>query len=176
MSFTIWFTGLSGSGKTTLSKRLYKEIENRGLEVELLDGDAIRTQFSPELGFSKADREANVMRLGFFSKLLNKHGVITVVAAIAPYEASRRYNRETICNYLECFCDCDIDTLIKRDPRGLYKRALAGEIKGFTGIADVYERPQEPELRLNTNTESPDTSYWKLIAYLESRGLIPNGR
>lgn len=126
MSHTIWFSGLSGSGKTTLSRNIFISLKSAGLKVELIDGDIVRSNFSQELSFTKRDRDINVKRIGFLSHLLNKNGVISVVAAIAPYAETRAMNRQLIRNYVEVFCDCPFDVVASRDPKGLYKRAFAG--------------------------------------------------
>ncbi len=172
--FTIWFTGISGSGKSTLSKRVYLEIKCRGLKAELLDGDIIRTNFSQELGFTKRDRDINVKRIGFLSWLLNKHGIISVVAAIAPYEETRNLNRLLIPNYIEVFCNCPVEIAEKRDPKGLYARARRGEIPNFTGISDPYEPPKSPEIVVYTAKETIEESFNRIIEYLVNQKLIPN--
>ncbi len=171
--FTLWFTGLSGSGKSTNSYRIYIELKRRGLKTELLDGDIIRTNFSQGLGFSKTDRDINIRRIGFVSYLLNKNGIISLVAAISPYEATRQLNRKLISDYIEVFCDCPLEVLAQRDPKGLYRKAMAGEIANFTGVSDPYEAPQAPEIQLDTSTISEDQSFNKVISYLENRGFIP---
>jgi adenylylsulfate kinase len=171
--FTLWFTGLSGSGKSTNSYRVYIELKRRGLKAELLDGDIIRTNFSQGLGFSKTDRDINIRRIGFVSYLLNKNDIISVVAAISPYEKTRALNRKLISRYIEVFCDCPLDVLEKRDPKGLYRRAIAGEIPNFTGISDPYEAPQDPALRLDTSTTSVDDCFENIISFLEQQSYIP---
>ncbi|OAG28024.1 adenylyl-sulfate kinase [Thermodesulfatator autotrophicus] len=172
-AFTIWFTGLSGSGKSTLSRRTYLEIKRRGLKAELLDGDIIRTNFSQELGFTKRERDINVKRIGFLSWLLNKHGIISVVAAIAPYEETRQLNRKLIPNYIEVFCNCPLEVVEKRDVKGLYAKARRGEIPNFTGISDPYEPPKNPEIEVFTDKETVEESMQKIISYLEEKGFIP---
>ncbi len=172
-AFTLWFTGLSGSGKSTLSWMVYMEIKRRGLKAELLDGDIIRKNFSKGLGFSRQDREINVRRIGFISYLLTKNGIISVVAAIAPYAEIRTANRQLIGNYVEVYCSCPIEVIEKRDPKGLYKKARAGLIKNFTGISDPYEEPKDPEIIVRTDIETPDESYKKIINYLDSHGYLP---
>lgn len=174
MSFTIWFTGISGAGKSTLSKAVYTDIRKRGLAAELLDGDLIRANFSQELTYSKRDRDINVRRIGFVSHLLNRNGVISVVAAIAPYAEARASNRALLGNYIEVFCDCSVEAAIARDPKGLYKRALAGEIKHFTGISDPYEEPESPDIVAHTDSESIEASVCRILTELESRTLIPS--
>jgi len=173
MSFTLWFTGMSGAGKSTLAKRVYLAIRRMGFKAEWLDGDLIRANFSQELGFSKRDRDINVRRLGFICHLLNKNDVVSVVAAISPYSEVREDNRRLLANYVEVFCDCSLDALVRRDPKGLYKRALAGEIPNFTGVSDPYEAPQDPELHLHTDQEGAEESFARIMTELRSRGLIP---
>jgi adenylylsulfate kinase len=170
--FTLWFTGLSGAGKSTISQAVYMELMRRSFSVELLDGDIIRTNFSKGLGFSKMDRDINIRRIGFISYLLNKHDIISIVAAISPYKETRALNRALIEKYIEIFCDCPIEKLCERDPKGLYKKARAGEIMNFTGISDPYERPENPDLVLETSKESKEESFNKAISYLESEGYI----
>lgn len=173
MSFTLWFTGLSGAGKSTLAKRAFLEIRRLGYKAEWLDGDLIRANFSQELGFSKRDRDINVRRLGFISHLLNKNGIVSVVAAISPYREARENNRRLLGSYLEVFCDCPLDALVERDPKGLYKRALAGEIPSFTGVSDPYEPPQDPDVHVRTDRESVEESFALVMANLRGRGLLP---
>ncbi|MEW6664739.1 MAG: adenylyl-sulfate kinase [Thermodesulfobacteriota bacterium] len=172
-SFTLWFTGLSGSGKSSLSYRVYMELKRRSLKAELLDGDIIRINFSQGLGFSKRDRDINIRRIGFVSYLLNKNDIISIVAAIAPYREVREQNRRLLGKYIEVFCDCPLETLEQRDPKGLYRKARAGEIANFTGVSDPYERPGSPEILLQTGLEKEEESFQKVIAYLESQGHIP---
>ncbi len=171
--FTIWFTGLSGSGKSTLSRRVYLEIRRRGLKAELLDGDIIRTNFSQELGFTKRERDINVKRIGFLSWLLNKHGIISVVAAIAPYEETRQINRKLIKNYIEVFCNCPLEVVEKRDVKGLYAKAKKGLIPHFTGISDPYEPPSNPEIVVYTDKETVEESVNKIINFLEESKFLP---
>ena len=173
MSFTIWFTGLSGAGKTTLSKAVYLEVRRRGLAAEWLDGDIIRSNFSQELTFSRRDRDINVGRIGFVSHLLNKNNVVSVVAAIAPYEQARAKNRALLGNYVEVFVDCPLDVVARRDVKGLYARALAGEIENFTGVSDPYEPPVDPEVVAHTDVEDVDASVRKVICHLEAEGHLP---
>ena len=152
--FTIWFTGLSGSGKTTLSKMLESELRRRGIQkVELLDGDVIRTHLSKGLGFSKEDRDANIKRIGFVCKLLSRNGVVAIAAAISPYREARDFNRKEIGDFVEVYCKCPLEICIRRDVKGLYRKALAGEIKNYTGVDDPYEEPLKPEVILETDRE-----------------------
>ncbi len=173
MSFTLWFTGLSGAGKTTLSQAVYYEIRRRGLRAELLDGDIIRSIFSQDLRFTRADRDINVKRIGFVSHLLTKNQVVSVVAAIAPYSATREVNRRLIGDYVEVFCDSSLETVIQRDAKGLYKRALAGEIPHFTGVSDPYEAPAAPDIHVHTDRQSVDESVCGIIDWLERQRRIP---
>jgi adenylylsulfate kinase len=172
MSFTIWFTGLSGAGKTTLSRLVFEAVGARGVRAELLDGDVFRQHLSKDLGFDRKSREINIRRLGFVSRLLNKHDVVSIVAAIAPYAAARMENRRQIPVYVEVFCDCPLDVLVRRDPKGLYARAKRGEIAHFTGISSEYERPENPDIHLRTDRESAEESFQKVLQGLRARGLI----
>jgi len=173
MSCTLWFTGLSGAGKTTLSRAVLLSIRQRGVKAEWLDGDIIRANFSAELGFTKRDRDVNVRRIGFVSHLLNRNGVVSVVAAIAPYEDARKQNRALLDRYVEVFCKCPLDVLCERDPKGLYRRAIAGEIKCFTGVSDPYEEPCSPDIVLDTASKDIESCSAEVVAYLEQCGLIP---
>ncbi len=173
MSFTLWFTGLSGAGKTTLSRQVYLEIRRRSLRAELLDGDLIRVNFSQELTFTKRDRDINVRRIGFVSHLLNKNQVISVVAAIAPYETSRRQNRALIKDYVEVFVNCPLDVCEERDVKGLYAKARSGEIKNFTGVSDPYEPPSRPDIELRTDRSNITQCVRQVLDHLEERHLLP---
>ena len=172
--FTIWFTGLSGSGKTTLSKRLESELRRRGiLKVELLDGDVMRTHLSKGLGFSKEDRDANIKRIGFVCKLLSRNGVVAIAAAISPYREVRDFIRKEIGDFVEVYCRCPLEVCIRRDVKGLYRKALSGEIKNYTGVDDPYEEPLKPEVTLETDRETPEQSVMKIIQKLEVLGYLP---
>jgi adenylylsulfate kinase len=171
-AFTLWFTGLSGAGKSTISYRVYMELKRRSLKAELLDGDIIRINFSQGLGFSKRDRDINIRRIGFVSYLLNKNDIISIVAAISPYREVREQNRLLLGNYIEVFCDCPLETLERRDTKGLYRKARAGEIANFTGISDPYEKPENPEIVLKTGEETEEESFRKVLSYLECHGYI----
>lgn len=170
--FTVWFTGLSGSGKTTLSKLLQDKLLERGLRVEILDGDVIRDELNPGLGFSKDDRDYNIRRIGFVCHLLTRNGVVAISAAISPYDEMRKFNRKRIGRFIEVWCKCDLDTLITRDPKGLYERALGGEIKNFTGLDDPYEIPEDADVICDTANESIEQSLSKIIQKLEFLGYI----
>jgi len=175
--FTLWFTGLSGAGKTTLSEVLARELRSRGVQTETLDGDEIRTNLSKGLGFSKEDRDTNIRRIGYVCRLLSRNGVATLSAAISPYSAIRDEVRRAVerdgAEFVEVFVKCPISVLAERDVKGLYKKALAGELKGFTGVSDPYEEPLAPDVVVETDRESIDFSSDKILRELERRGLIP---
>ena len=170
--FTLWFTGMSGAGKSTISRALELKLRERGARVEVLDGDVVRTHLSKGLGFSKEDRDENIRRIGFVCELLSRNGVIAVAAAISPYRAVREEVRARIPNFVEVYVECPVDVLAERDVKGLYKRALAGEIPHFTGISDPYEAPVNPEVTVNSSTETADESVAKIWATLERLGLV----
>lgn len=170
--FTLWFTGLSGAGKSTLSERLMARFRECGFKAELLDGDEVRAALSPNLGFSHEDRDTQVRRLGFVSKMLSRNGVISVVAAISPYRDTRDEIKKGIVSFVEVFVDCPIDVLTARDVKGLYKRALSGEIQHFTGISDPYEAPVDPDIVVRSDRESVDESVEKIWSELLRRGLL----
>lgn len=170
--FTLWFTGLSGSGKSTVANIIEARLKEGGAKVETLDGDVVRTNLSKGLGFSKEDRDTNIRRIGFVCSLLSRNGVIAISAAISPYKAIRDEVRASVDTFVEAFADCELDTLIERDPKGLYKKALAGEIKGFTGIDDPYEAPENPEVVFNSGTQTPEESAEIVWARLVELGLI----
>jgi adenylyl-sulfate kinase len=172
--FTIWFTGLSCSGKSTLSNILETELRKRGrTKIEILDGDVVRTHLSKGLGFSKEDRDTNIKRIGFVCKLLTRNGIVAISAAISPYREVRDYNRKEIGNFVEVYCKCPLEVCVKRDVKGLYKKALAGEIKNYTGVDDPYEEPLNPEVILETDKETHEESVAKIIRKLEMLGYIP---
>ena len=173
--FTLWFTGMSGAGKTTLAQRIYEELKHkRGLKVELLDGDVVRTNLSKGLGFSKEDRDTNIRRIGFVCHLLTRNDVIASAAAISPYEDVREEVREMIGRdrFVLVHVNAPLEVLIQRDVKGLYKKALAGEIKNFTGISDPYEPPRHPDVVVNTHEETIEESVAKIMRHLEERGLL----
>jgi len=171
--FTMWFTGLSGAGKTTLGQEIEMELLERGLPVEVLDGDVIRENLSKGLGFSKEDRDINIRRIGFVCNLLSRNDVVAIAAAIAPYRDVRREVREKIGRFVMVHCDCPLEVLKERDPKGLYKKAMAGEIKNFTGIDDPYEPPEKPEIVCYTDKETVEESVAKIMKTLEILGYIP---
>lgn len=171
--FTLWFTGLSGAGKTTLSRMVEEALLERGLRVEVLDGDVVRQNLSRGLGFSKEDRDINIRRIGFVCHLLTRNDVVAIAAAISPYRAIRNENRTLIKSFVEVFCKCPIPVLKDRDPKGLYEKALKGEIKHFTGIDDPYEEPLDAEVVVETDKETVEQSLNKILRTLELMNLIP---
>ena len=170
--FTIWFTGLSGAGKSTLAEALQPALRARGHKVEILDGDIVRTNLSKGLGFSKEDRDTNILRIGFVAHLLSRNGVAVITAAISPYREIRDQNRALIGDFVEVYARCSIEELTRRDVKGLYEKALKGEIQNFTGISDPYEAPEKPEVVVNSEHETVEESMNKILAYLESAGYI----
>lgn len=174
--FTLWFTGLSGAGKSTLSEALEREFRRRNYRVEVLDGDIVRTHLSKGLGFSKEDRDTNVLRIGFVCSLLARNGVISVSAAISPYAdiraQCRQMTEESGTVFVEVWMNAPLEVVAARDVKGLYKRALAGEIPQFTGVSDPYEAPEAAEVIIDSGQESLEVSTQKVLDYLEERGLI----
>jgi adenylyl-sulfate kinase len=174
--FTLWFTGLSGSGKSTLTERLESEFRARDYKVERLDGDIVRTNLSKGLSFSKEDRDINVRRIGFVCDLLSRNGVIAISAAISPYEKIRQECRQLVesngAAFVEVYTKCSLDELVRRDVKGLYKKALSGEIQHFTGVSDPYEEPVHPDVLVESDTESVDDAFAKILRYLEEKELI----
>src|SRR5580658_7137280 len=170
--FTLWLTGMSGAGKSTISDQLIARFREAGAKVELLDGDIVRTNLSQGLGFSREDRDTNIRRIGFVAELLTRNGVIVVVAAISPYRDAREDVKRKIPRFIEVHVDCSIEVLTTRDTKGLYKRALAGEIGNFTGISDPYEAPLDPSLVIHTDRESVDEGVERIWRELDSRGLL----
>jgi adenylylsulfate kinase len=170
--FTLWFTGLSGAGKSTLAGMAAAELRRRGHRVEVLDGDEVRTNLSKGLGFSKEDRDTNIRRIGYVCNLLARNGVIAIAAAISPYREIRDEVRGQHERFFEVYVDCPLETLVERDVKGLYKKALAGELKGFTGVSDPYEPPLKHELTVATGRETAQESLVRLLGRLEERGYI----
>ena len=171
--FTLWFTGLSGAGKSTLAEALAPVLRERGVKVEILDGDIVRTNLSKGLGFSKEDRDTNILRIGFVAHLLSRNGVCVITAAISPYRDIRDQNRALIGDFVEVYVECSIEELTRRDVKGLYEKALRGEIANFTGISDPYEPPLNPEVVVNSEKETVEESTQKILSYLESSGYVP---
>jgi adenylyl-sulfate kinase len=171
--FTVWFTGLSGSGKSTIAEMLYHEFQARGMKTEILDGDVVRQNLSKGLGFSKEDRDTNILRIGFVAELLTRNGVATICCPISPYKETRDHVRAQIGAFVEVYVHATIDELSRnRDPKGLYKKALAGEITGFTGVDDPYEVPEHPELMLDTMVETPEGSLQRTLTRLKELGYL----
>ena len=173
--FTLWFTGLSGAGKSTIASLVAAELRTRGHKVEILDGDEVRTNLSKGLGFSKEDRDTNIRRIGYVCNLLARNGVIAISAAISPYREIRDEIRHNHQRFFEVYMKCSIEKLSERDVKGLYKKALAGEIKNFTGVSDPYEEPLNPELVLDSGSEKVEQSLQKLLRTLEVADYIKNG-
>jgi adenylylsulfate kinase len=174
--FTLWMTGLSGSGKSTITEVLIDEFEERGLPLEVLDGDVVRENLSKGLGFSKEDRDTNIGRIAFVADLLSRNGVPVITAAISPYRATRlaaRQLHEGHGTFVEVFVATSLEDCEDRDTKGLYAKARAGEIKEFTGISDPYEEPERPEIRVETHDNTPEESAAEILGYLEQRELIP---
>ena len=170
--FTVWFTGMSGAGKSTLAHLLEERLRAAGAKVEILDGDVVRTHLSKGLGFSKEDRDENIRRIGFVCELLSRNGVIAIAAAISPYRAVREEVRARLADFVEVYVECPVAVLAERDVKGLYKKALAGEIPHFTGISDPYEPPAAPEVTVNSAAETVEASLQRIWTALEDRGLV----
>jgi adenylylsulfate kinase len=170
---TVWFTGLPCSGKTTLALKLSAELKKRGILAEDLDGDITRKYLSKGLGFSKEDRDENIRRVGFVCSLLTRHGAVTTAAFVSPYRSIRSEIRGMIGNFIEVYVKCSLDKCIERDVKGMYKKAIAGEIKNFTGISDPFEEPENPELVVETDKESEDVSLSRILQKMEELGYLP---
>jgi adenylyl-sulfate kinase len=173
--FTLWFTGLSGAGKSTITGHVVAELENRGSKVEVLDGDIVRENLSKGLGFSKEDRDTNIRRIAFVADVLSRNDVPLITAAISPYREIRDEARQLMDGrFIEAYVKVSVEVAEQRDVKGLYAKARSGEIKEFTGVSDPYEPPENPELVLDTESQSPEESAQQIIAYLEERDLIPS--
>jgi adenylyl-sulfate kinase len=175
IGFTIWFTGLSGAGKSTLANALIPELRARGHQVELLDGDEVRTNLSKGLGFSKEDRDTNIKRIGYVADLLSRNGVIAITAAISPYREVRESVRALIsqhAGFVEVYAAAPLTVCEKRDPKGLYRKARAGVLKQFTGVSDPYEAPSHPEVVVHTDRETVEQSVARILARLEELGYV----
>ena len=172
--FTLWFTGLSGSGKSTLAHLVEAELRKRGLRVEVLDGDVVRTHLSKGLGFSREDRDTNILRIGFVCNLLSRNGVAAIGAAISPYRETRNQVRRMIGRFVEVYVSCPLEECVQRDVKGLYARALTGEVSNFTGVSDPYEEPREPEILVETDKETPEESARRILNALERMGYVPD--
>jgi adenylylsulfate kinase len=171
--FTLWFTGLSGAGKTTIAEIVEKELRARHGKIEVLDGDIVRTNLSKGLGFSRDDRDTNILRIGFVADLLTRNGVGVIVSAISPFKEVRDQVRRNIGeDFIEIFVDAPLEVCAERDVKGLYKKAFAGEIEQFTGVSDPYEPPAAPELHIKTNEEEPHESSRRVLLKLEELGYL----
>jgi adenylylsulfate kinase len=171
--FTLWFTGLSGAGKSTIAEIVGPELERRGILVDHLDGDVVRTNLSKGLGFSREDRDTNILRIGFVAKLLTRHGAGVIVAAISPYAETRDAVRDMIGErFVEVYIATSLDECARRDVKGLYAKAFAGEIKEFTGVSDPYEAPTNAEIVVETEGRTPEDSAQHVIDRLEELGFI----
>lgn len=173
LGFTLWFTGLSGAGKTTLAIALEQELKKRGVKVERLDGDIVRKSLTRDLGFSKEDRDKNIERITFVAKLLSRNGVAVLASFISPYRAVRQKVREETTNFIEVFVHVPLDEAIQRDVKGLYQKAMNGEIPNFTGVSDPYEEPLDPEIFVPTHLETVEESVQRILAYLEEHDYVP---
>jgi len=169
---TIWFTGLPSSGKSTIARLVERQLSKWQLKVELLDGDVVRTHLSKGLGFSREDRDINIKRIGFVCHLLTKNGIAAVVSAVSPYRETRDYNRRMIGNFVEVYVKTSVEICKQRDVKGLYKKASAGEIKGFTGVDDPYEEPAHPDVICETEKETPEESAQKVIQTIRELGYL----
>ena len=173
--FTVWFTGLSGAGKSTIAEMLYHEFQARGMKTEILDGDVVRQTLSKGLGFSKEDRDMNIMRIGFVAELLTRNGVATICCPISPYREARDAVRARIGDFVEVYVYATVEEIAAhRDPKGLYRKALAGEITHFTGVDDPYEAPETPELVVDTILEDPQESLRDVLEKLQELAYIDN--
>jgi adenylylsulfate kinase len=173
--FTLWFTGLSGAGKSTIAELVGRRLEDAGRQVEYLDGDVVRTHLSKGLGFSKEDRDTNIERIGWVASRLTRHGAAVLVSAISPYEETRHKARQLIEEFgpfVEVYVEASVEECARRDVKGLYEKAFAGEIKEFTGVSDPYEAPASPDLVLHTEEQTPEQSAQLVLDKLEEKGLL----
>lgn len=171
--FVLWMTGLSGAGKTTIAEIMEGELRERGIKIERLDGDIVRQSLTKDLGFTKEDRASNIERVTFVAKLLSRNGVACICSFISPYQSVRDKVRMETTNFLEVHIDAELDVLIERDVKGLYKKAIAGEIPNFTGISDPYEAPEDPDIHIKTDNSTPLECANIILEILEDRGLLP---
>jgi adenylyl-sulfate kinase len=171
--FTLWLTGLSGAGKSTIAEAVATRLRTAGVSVEVLDGDEVRTHLSRGLGFSREDRDTNIRRIAYVAKLLTRNGVGVITAAISPYASTRAEARREIGDFVEVYVDASVEVCTRRDTKGLYRKALAGEITSFTGVSDPYEVPSHPDLTVETDGESVDRSATRVLRLLHERGYIP---
>lgn len=173
-SFVLWFTGLSAAGKSTIADAVYNELTNNDIKLQRLDGDVVREELTNDLGFTSIDRDENIKRVGFLANMLSNNGVSVVASFIAPYERHRRDLREKVHNYIEVFVDAPLEVCIDRDPKGLYKKAQAGELKHFTGLEDTYDRPEKPDIHLLSYDMSVEECRDKVMEYLVKENFIEN--
>ncbi len=173
--FTVWFTGLPSSGKSTLAGLLARALRERGRTVEVLDGDEVRRELTRGLGFSREDRDENIRRIAYVAKVLTRNGVVAITAAISPYRAARERARAEIGRFVEVYVSCPVEVCMQRDVKGLYARAVRGEIPQFTGISDPYEEPLSPEVVVHSDRQSPQESLQRILSYLESAGYLQPG-
>ncbi len=169
---TVWFTGLPCCGKTTIAKKVFKILKEKGYNVEHLDGDIVRKDLTRDLGFSKIDRNENLKRVTFVAKLLTRNNVIVLATFVSPYEKRRQKSKKEISNFILIYVKCSIETCKKRDVKGMYKKAIAGEIKNFTGVTDPYEEPKNPDLIVDSEKETVDESVLKVLKKLKDLGYI----
>jgi len=172
LGFVVWLTGLPGSGKTTIAKLLIQTLKEAGIKAELFDGDEVRKQLSPDLGFTKKERELHARRIVYLSKIITRNGIVSIVSLISPYREFREFARKDIVDFVEVYVKASLEACIKRDPKGLYKKALNGEITDLTGLQDVYEEPMSPEVTVETESESVETSTQKILQTLNEIGYI----
>ncbi len=170
--FTLWFTGLPCSGKSAIADRLAEILKERGLRVERLDGDIVRQSLTKDLGFSKADRDTNIRRVTFVAKLLSRNGVAVLTSFVSPYKAIRDESRKEIEHFVEAYAKCSLEECIRRDVKGMYKKAIEGKIPEFTGISDPYEEPEKPEILVETDKETLEESTQKVLKRLEELGYL----
>ena len=170
--FTVWLTGLPSAGKSTLAHLLARRLSADGYPVEVLDGDEVRLRLCRGLGFSREDRDENIRRIAYVAKLLTRVGAVAITAAISPYRAARQEARDEIKDFVEVFVDCDLEECIRRDVKGLYRKAARGEVEAFTGISDPYEPPESPDVTVNTHREGPDESLDKILGALARLGYL----
>jgi adenylylsulfate kinase len=170
--FTVWFTGLPSSGKSTLAELLFDELESRKMKVELLDGDVVRTNLSKGLGYSREDRDTNILRIGWVAERLTFHGVAVIVSAISPYRGTRDQVRKQVGDFVEVFVSCPLEECVRRDVKGLYEKAMRGEIKEFTGVSDPYEPPEHPEVIVETDKATPKECIELILNRLREIGYV----
>ncbi len=172
--FVIWMTGLPSSGKTTIANWLYDEFRKRGLPVEVLDGDVVRREFGGDLGYSKSDRDRNIARVAYVADLLSRHGVVVIVSLVSPYREAREQARKRIKRFFEVYVNCSIEVCVQRDVKGLYRRAIGGEIPNFTGISDTYEPPEQPDMEVKTDHCTVAEAGSEILKALRSQGFLPD--